>query len=127
MKMLSIKLLKLAKTIKTIKIRLKSRFSLINNNFREKSLIARRKIELIIIVTIVINVRLVLISSFFLSDLGKYLINPVPNPRALNEVIRDMTEIRVVARPTCSVVNNLAFIIQKTNPKKAMTKVFIIK
>ena len=63
----------------------------------------------------------------FLFDFGRYLINPAPNPRALKLVINDMTEMIVVANPTCSVVNNLAFIIQNTKPKTDMTKVDIIK
>jgi hypothetical protein len=65
--------------------------------------------------------------SFFLSDNGRYFIKLFPNPNKLKVEINVITEISVVARPTCSGVNNRAFMIQKKKPKKAMTAVLSIR
>jgi hypothetical protein len=58
---------------------------------------------------------------------GRYLINPFPRPRMLKPEINDITEIRVVPIPTCSVEYKRAFIIQKKKPKKDSTPVLNIR
>ena len=101
--------------------------SLIKDNAGENILIPRRKIVLTIIVITPTRVKQLLMLSFFLSDLGRYLTNPVPSPRREKEAIKDITEIIVVAIPICAVVNNLAHIIQKTKPNKPITIVLNIR
>jgi hypothetical protein len=56
--------------------------------------------------------------SFFRSEVGKYLIKPLLSPKRLKLEINEITDISAVAIPTCSGLNNLAFTIQKKNPKK---------
>jgi len=73
------------------------------------------------------NVNAVFIFLFFLSDVGKYLIKPFPSPNKLKLEINVITEISVVAIPTCSGVNNRALIIQKKKPKKAIIAVLNIR
>ena len=73
------------------------------------------------------KVKEVFIFSFFLSDVGRYFIKLFSSPKRLKLEISDITEIRVMPIPTCSGVNNLALMIQKKNPKKAMTPVLSIK
>ncbi len=72
-------------------------------------------------------VKEVFITSFFSFEVGKYLIRPLSKPRILKLEIKVIIEIRVVPIPTCSGVNNLAFMIQKKKPKKAMTAVLAIR
>jgi hypothetical protein len=110
-----------------IKIKLKIIFSLINNSLGEKNFKVKRKIVVIIIVTIAERVKQVLIFWFFISEFGRYLIIPEPSPRRLKLVIRDITDRIVVASPICSAVNNLVVIIQKTSPRIDRINVLVIK
>jgi hypothetical protein len=69
----------------------------------------------------------VFIFSFFLSDVGRYLISPFPRPRMLKLEISVIIEIRVVPIPTCSAEYRRAFIIQKKKPNTAITPVLNIR
>ena len=69
----------------------------------------------------------VLIFLFFFSEMGRYLISPVPRPRMLKPEINVIIERRVVPIPTCSAEYRRAFIIQKKKPKKDITAVLNIR
>ena len=69
----------------------------------------------------------VFIFLFFLSEVGRYLISPLPRPRRLKLVINVIIEIRVVPIPTCSAEYKRAFIIQKKKLKKAVIPVLNIR
>jgi hypothetical protein len=124
---LSIREFQLPKIIKIIKSPESIKLSLIKISFGEKWLIPNIKKVVTITEITPTRVKHVLILSFFLSELGRYLINPVPKPNNENEVINDITEIIVVAIPTSSTVKSLAQIIQNTKPKTDIIPVLIIK
>lgn len=115
------------KRINNIKSIVKNIFSLIKSSFEENVFKKTRKIIEIKIEVNPTSIKEVFIFSFFLSEVGRYLIKLFPSPKRPKLEINVITEIRVVAIPTCSGLNNLALIIQKKNPKKAITKVLAIK
>ena len=102
-KILSIMELREAKIMKKMKRNARRMFSWININLGEKVFTPIRKIDAIIIVEKITNVKLVLILLFLSFDFGRYLIKPIFNPNKLNPVIKPITEIIVVAKPMCSV------------------------
>ena len=115
------------KTINSIKRKEKTRFSLTNKRLGDKVFMKRRKITEMITDVNATSVKLGFIFSFFRSEDGRYLIKLLPSPIKLKVEIKVITEIRVVAIPTCSGVNNLALITQKKKPKKDITAVLNIR
>ena len=87
-------------TMKKIKLKLKSKFSFMNNKLGENFPNPSKNTVERIIVIIVTSVKQVFISLFFAFELGKYLTSPVPKPNKEKEVIRLITERMVVASPT---------------------------
>jgi hypothetical protein len=69
------------------------------------------------------RVKAVLIFLFFLLEVGRYLIRPVPRPRKLKPDTSVIIEISVVPIPTCSEVKKRALIIQKKKPITVITAV----
>jgi hypothetical protein len=115
------------KTINNINSKEKIIFSLTNNNFGEKVFKKTRKnIEMDIEVNAT-SVNEVFIFSFFLSEVGRYLIKLFPSPKRLKLEINIIIEIRVVPIPTCSEEYRRAFIIQKKKPNTAITPVLNIR
>ena len=104
----------------------KNIFSLININSGENLSIPIIKMHATTIVTNPASVRQVFILLFLLSELGRYLINPVFRPKREKEIINPIAEIIVVANPISWLENNLAHIIQKKNPKTAITPELVI-
>ena len=101
--------------------------SLSNNNLGENVFKKTRKnIEMNIEVNPT-SVNEVFIFSFFLSDVGRYLISPFPRSRMLKLEINVIIEIRVVPIPNCSAEYRLAFIIQKKKQNTAITSVLNIR
>jgi len=101
--------------------------SLTNNNFGENVFKKTRKnIEMNIEVNPT-SVNEVFIFSFFLSEVGRYLIKLFPSPKRLKLEINVIIEIRVVPIPTCSAEYRRAFIIQKKKPNTAITPVLNIR
>ena len=115
------------KTINNINSKEKIMLSLTNNNLGENVFKkARKNIE----VNIEVNptsVNEVFIFSFFLSEVGRYLIKLFPSPKRLKFEINVITEIRVVPIPTCSAEYRRALITQKKKPNAAITPVFNIR
>ncbi len=115
------------KTINNINSKEKIMFSLTNNNFGENIFKKTRKnIEMNIEVNPT-SINEVFILSFFLSEVGRYLIKLFPSPKRLKLEINVITEIRVVPIPTCSEEYRRAFIIQKKKPNTAITPVLNIR
>ena len=85
------------------------------------------KRRVIITVTILIMVKAVLIRSLLFFSVGRNLTRALLYPNKLKLTIRAETDKRVVANPICSGEKSLVFIIQKKNPKKAMTPVLNIR
>jgi len=101
--------------------------SLTNNNLGENVFKkARKNIEMNIEVNPT-SVNEVFIFSFFLSEVGRYLIKLFLSPKRLKLEINVIIEIRVVPIPTCSVEYRCAFIIQKKKPNTAITPVLNIR
>ena len=101
--------------------------SLTNNNLGENVFKKTRKnIEMNIEVNPT-SVNEVFILSFFLSEVGRYLIKLFPSPKRLKLEINVIIEIRVVPIPTCSAEYRRAFIIQKKKPNTAITPVLNIR
>ena len=115
------------KAINNINSKEKIIFSLTNNNFGENVFKKIRKnIEMSIEVKPT-SVNEVFIFSFFLSEVGRYLIKLLPSPKRLKLEINVIIEIRVVPTPTCSAEYKRAFIIQKKKPNTAITPVLNIR
>ena len=115
------------KTINNIKSKEKIIFSLTNNNLGENVFKKTGKnIEMNIVVNPT-SINEVFIFSFFLSEVGRYLIKLFPSPKRLKLEINVIIEIRVVPIPTCSAEYRRAFIIQKKKPNTAITPVLNIR
>jgi len=115
------------KTINNINNKEKIIFSLTNNNLGENVFKKTRKnIEMNIEVNPT-SINEVFIFSFFLSEVGRYLIKLFPSPKRLKLEINVIIEIRVVPIPTCSAEYRRAFIIQKKKPNTAITPVLNIR
>src|SRR5665648_17490 len=115
------------KTINNINSKEKIIFSLTNNNLGENVFKKTRKnIEMNMEVNPT-SVNEVFIFSFFLSEVGRYLIKLFPSPKRLKLEINVIIEIRVVPIPTCSAEYRRAFIIQKKKPNTAITPVLSIR
>ena len=102
-------------------------FCLININLGENLFNPSKNIHETIIAIKATIVKQVFTFLLLSLDVGKYLINPLFNPKTEIEAINPITEIIVVANPISSALNNLAHISKKKNPKPAITAELIIK